>query len=258
MNSTPIPSLPQEELLRRQNRLYILLDRQAKSYYRSRHLGKSSSLPVELAQELMQSMLYTLETVGGLCCWADPESGLFAGQALLEEKYAHAGRLLMLAENTTDPMHGEGRWYVLHALRKWYTHYDYVHLAHRGPDCPYYPWILPVPPSSQGLDAGIFQINQLCLENQILHAVSSDERAAVLLSLCEEDRSLTENACEIILAHRIRRAHSFLPPDSPKANIENAAQQVAGQLRLTDSSTLALILQVARNLSARENLFHSG
>ena len=66
MNNLPIhPPTPnqQEQFLQQ---LYALMARQVQSYHKHRHMGSSSSIPTELAQDLLESIDYTANQAGGL------------------------------------------------------------------------------------------------------------------------------------------------------------------------------------------------
>ena len=52
MNALIRPLTPEQQN-RLSRDLYILLEKQVKSYHKSRHMGENSSVPAEIAQELL-------------------------------------------------------------------------------------------------------------------------------------------------------------------------------------------------------------
>jgi len=58
VSQLPINPLSQEEQQRVMNQMYLLMAKQVQSYHKHRHMGNNSSVPVELAQELMESIEY--------------------------------------------------------------------------------------------------------------------------------------------------------------------------------------------------------
>ena len=78
MSHLPINPLSPEEQQRIMEQMYLLMGKQVQSYHKHRHMGNNSSVPVELAQDLMESIEYTIGLVGGvyahrnigkLSCW---------------------------------------------------------------------------------------------------------------------------------------------------------------------------------------------
>ena len=66
MSQLPINPLSPEEQQKTMGPMYLLMARQVQSYHKHRHMGNNSSVPVELAQELMESITYTINLVGGM------------------------------------------------------------------------------------------------------------------------------------------------------------------------------------------------
>lgn len=199
MSNLPISPLSPEEQQRLMGQMYALLGKQVKSYHKIRHMGNNSSVPVELAQELMASMEYTIELAGGLAAVRDAEAALKTGQGLLEAKVEQAKSLLELVTATVPTWQTDCRWEALQYLRCYFAAYDLQHLAHRGPDALFYPVLISVPDSLQGVDLALFYLNVLWLENQIM-AAFSDEGLEILWDKLPTD---ILNQCEQVILNAL-------------------------------------------------------
>lgn len=193
MSNLPIMPMSPEEQQRLMGQMYLLMAKQVRSYHKHRHMGESSSVPVELAQELMDSMDYTIELAGGLTTVRDVEAALKIGQGLLKAKVEKAKSLLELMAATAPTWQTDCRWEALQYLRRYLGAYDPLHMAHRGPDDLFYPIPIPMPDSFQGVDLALFYLNLLWLENQIMAAFSDEALEALwnklptdILNQCEQ------------------------------------------------------------------------
>lgn len=202
MSQLPITPLSPEDQQRLMGQLYALLAKQVQSYHKHHHMGENSSVPVELAQELMASMEYTIESAGGLAANRDAKLALKAGQAILEEKVKSARQQLDLVYATAPGWQTECRWEALQALRGYLAAYDPLHLAHRGPDALYYPLPIPIPDGLQAIDLARFYIQILWFENQIMAAFPDD----VLNTLWDRLPADTLNQCEQVILNALGKA----------------------------------------------------
>lgn len=191
MSRLPIqPLSAQEQNLMGQ--LYLLLGKQVKSYHKQRRMGDNTSVPVELARELMESMEYTISLVGGA---ENAEDGLRLGQALLEAKAQKAESMLELVMATVPDWQTECRWEALSCLRQYLAGYDHLHLAHRGPEALFYPILTAVPEGLRGMDLCLFYLNILWLENQIMAGFDDAELEQLWNRLPVDDL----NQCEQVV-----------------------------------------------------------
>lgn len=202
MNNLPVQPLSPEEQQRLMGQFYLLLGKQVKSYHKMRHMGEHSSVPVELAQELMESMEYTVEQVGGLCAVRNAEEALRLGRELLESKAEEAKSMLELVAATAPAWQTECRWEALDCLRQYLANYDPLHLAHKAPDDLFYPTPVPLPEDLRGLDNCLFYLNILWIENQIM-ASYEDAALEELWTLLPTD---TLNQCEQVVLNGIGKA----------------------------------------------------
>lgn len=172
-----------------------LLEAQVKSYHAYRRMGESTSVPTELAQELMASVDYTLgQVVSG-----SVEARLRMGQAILAGKAQKARVLLDLVRATAPQWQTECRWEALACLEKYLRGYDHLHLAHRIPEELFYPVLTPVPEGLRGIDHCLFFLNLLWLENQLMAGVEENALEALWDRLPQD----TLNQCEQLLINGI-------------------------------------------------------
>jgi hypothetical protein len=172
VSQLPINPLSPEEQQRLMEQLYLLMAKQVKSYHKHHHMGEHSSVPVELAQELMESIEYTINQAGGMAAHPNVEKTLKLGQEILEGKLGKAKALLDLVAGTAPQWQTECRWEALRYLRHYLARYDHLHLAHKGPDDLFYPILISPPEGIQGIDSCLFYLSILWIENQIMAGVS--------------------------------------------------------------------------------------
>ena len=182
--------------------MYLLMAKQVKSYHKHRHMGNHSSVPVELAQELMESIEYTIGLVGGVYAHRNIEEALVQGQEILESKLSKAKSMLELVNATAPQWQTECRWEALHYLRRYLEQYDHLHLAHKGPDDLYYPILISPPEGIKGIDSCFFYLNILWIENQIVAGVPDD----TLEQFWDRLPAATLNQCEHLLINGIGKA----------------------------------------------------
>ena len=143
-NGSPLQFPPEEwhRLLARQAALYTNL--------------QSSSVPVETAAELMESMLFCVRTAWEAGFRPDSDrplaDWLLAGQRILAQRH-HAGlRLQKAALSACLPLDNAVYREVLAETRRFFTWYDIRFLAHQIPCMIDYPPCLPVDDGLRGVD----------------------------------------------------------------------------------------------------------
>ena len=202
MSQLPINPLSPEEQQRVMNQMYLLMGKQVQSYHKHRHMGNNSSVPVELAQELMESIEYTIGLVGGVYAHRNIGEALVLGQEVLESKLSKAKSMLELVNGTAPQWQTECRWEALRYLRHYLEQYDYLHLAHKGPDDLFYPILISPPEGILGIDRCIFYLNIMWIENQIMAGVPED----ALEQFWDRLPVATLNQCEHLLINGIGKA----------------------------------------------------
>lgn len=202
MSHLPINPLSPEEQQKIMEQMYLLMGKQVQSYHKHYHMGNNSSVPVELAQELMESIEYTIGLVGGVYAHRNIGEALVLGQEILESKLSKAKSMLELVNGTAPQWQTECRWEALRYLRHYLEHYDHLHLAHKGPDDLFYPILISPPEGIQGIDSCIFYLNILWIENQIMAGVPDD----ALDQFWDRLPTATLNQCEYLLINGLGKA----------------------------------------------------
>ena len=262
MSHLPITPISPEQQQKMLGQMYLLMDKQVKSYQKHRHMGSSSSVPVELAQELMESIAYTINQAGGLHTYRSVEEALRVGQACLEEIYRKAESMLELVNATAPRWQTECRWEALRYLGNYLTHYDHLHLAHKGPDGLYYPILISPPEGIQGIDSCLFYLHILWIENQIMAGFSEE----TLESFWDRLPAATLNQCEPLLLNGMAKAllGAGLDPllleqeeyiaivctmtGIAEEVLKNAAHQLCDWLQLTDESARQYVYAIISQL----------
>ena len=202
MSNLPITPLSPEQQQKIMDQMYLLMAKQVKSYHKHHHMGENSSVPVELAQELMASIEYTIIQVGGVYARPNVEEALRLGQEILRTKVEKAKSLLDLVLATAPGWQTECRWEALNYLRHYLEVYDHLHLAHRGPDDLFCPILISPPEDIQGIDSCLFYLNVLWIENQIMAGFDD----AVLDRLWSRLPADTLNQCEQVVLSGIGKS----------------------------------------------------
>lgn len=190
--TAPLSPEEQQEILAQ---LPLLMARQVQSYHKQRHMGDNSSIPTELAQELLESIDYTLDQVGGIYTHRHLAQGLALGQEVLREKLRKARALLDLVSGTAPGWQTDCRWEALGCLRQYLDRYDPLHLAHKGPEGLFYPILIAPPENLRGIDECLFYLNILWIENQIMAGIPEED----LSQLWDRLPADTLNQCEQLL-----------------------------------------------------------
>ena len=230
MSQLPINPLSPEEQQRVMNQMYLLMGKQVQSYHKHRHMGNNSSVPVELAQELMESIEYTIGLVGGLYAHRNIGEALVLGQEVLESKLSKAKSMLELVNGTAPQWQTECRWEALWYLQHYLDHYDHLHLAHKGPEDLFYPILISPPEGIQGIDSCIFYLNILWIENQIMAGVPED----ALEQFWDRLPAATLNQCEHLLINGIGKALLRTGIDSLVFETEEHMQLIVALMSATE------------------------
>lgn len=202
MNHLPINPLSPEEQQKIMGQMYVLMAKQVKSYHKHRHMGNNSSVSVELAQELMESIEYTINQVGGIHTHRNVEEALRLGQEILESRLNRAKSMLELVNATAPQWQTDCCWESLRYLGHYLEQYDHLHLAHKGPEDLFYPILISPPEGIQGIDSCLFYLNILWIENQIMAGVSE----GALEQFWDRLPIGTLNQCEHLLINGIGKA----------------------------------------------------
>lgn len=148
--------------------LYAMLGSQVNSYHKHNRMGCNTSVSVELARELLESLIYTWQVSGGCRAGEAVEQAVARGRLLLEAKREEAVGLLGLVKSTQPSWQSEMRWDILRSLGVFLEQYDAAHLAHREPEILFYPLPVELPEGILGMDQALLYLRILRVENYIL------------------------------------------------------------------------------------------
>lgn len=263
MNKLPVNSLPPEAQQRTLRQLYALMEKQVRSYTRHRHMGEHSSIPAELARDMIESISYTVGLAGGVAPGRDLEEALRLGQAILDARLQKAKDMLELVSATAPRWQTECRWEALGYLRRYLANYDPAHLAHKGPEGLFYPVPVPRPEGIQGMDCCNFYLQAMWIENQIMDAVPEEALGEFFRRLPVD----TLNPCEPLLTNGLGKALLktgidplvFTPEDhrrigaimaqSTEKTLQDAAERLARWLDLKNEPARAYVEAVIPRLT---------
>ena len=248
MSNLPIDPLSTEEQQRVMNQMYWLCGKQVQSYHKHRHMGSNSSVPAELAMELMESIEYTIELVGGVYAHRDMEKALALGQEILENKLSKAKSMLELVKGTAPQWQTECRWEALRYLRHYLEQYDHRHLAHKGPEDLFYPILISPPEGIRGIDSCLFYLNILWIENQIMAGFPD----AALEQFWDRLPAAALNPCEQLLINGIGKALLGGGIEPIVFEAEEYMQLIAALMRATEESVRKAAGQLCQWLGLKD------
>ena len=182
--------------------MYRLCEKQVKSYHKHRHMGNNSSVPIELAQDLIESIVYTVDLAGGVHTNKNIEEALLLGQKILENRLNQAKSMLELVNGTAPQWQTECRWEALRCLRHYLDSYDHLHMAHKYPENLYYPILISPPEGIKGIDSCLFYLNILWIENRIIAGIPDD----TLNRFWDHLPNGSPNQCEHLLINGMGKA----------------------------------------------------
>lgn len=232
MNHLPINPLSPEEQQRFLEQMYLLMGKQVQSYHKQRSMGSNSSISLELARELMESMEYTIHQSGTI--QANAEDALRLGQEVLAEKRTKARSMLELVQATAPAWQTQCRWETIGSLGHYLDSYDHLHLAHRGPEELYYPILISTPEGIRGIDLCLFYLNIFWIENQIMAAIPE----AVLDSFWDRLPAGTQNQCEHLLINGMGKALIGADLDSLTFEPEEQMKLMIAMLTATEEKII--------------------
>ena len=201
-------SLTPEERLGLRERLYPLLRRLVLQFTS----GESSSVPVEAAQALLESLLFCLEQglQAGEKDWRallseDPEEIYRAGLCLLEDKLAYGERLWQEVGANLPPVEDRSMLDTLRSIGGFWRRYDCRYAAQETACDIDYQLCLPVPEILRGVDYVNSYLERLAWENRLLCRFSKDALETVLNRYCRDYRGLLVNLYEPAVTNALGR-----------------------------------------------------
>ncbi len=259
-----------------QTKLWQLLARRTELYT----MGDSSSVRIETAQELLQSISFCLElflrqsrNTKKFLVSADLEDVFQQGQTVCEEKI-ELGKLLYNKACLTAP-ETENISYrdTLTEICGFFKHYDYRFFAHRIPCDIDYQLCNPVKESMLGIEYINDYLGRIIIENDFVRRFEKNRVESLLENYCSDYRGLLINlyapvaanavglallrenvgALELTVSDDARLVKLFdgLSATPAKKALTEAALQVCGELNISDASSVRYLRKTAEELYPR-------
>ena len=190
LKNTGGPAPGTEKLLR-------LLKRQAERYTG----GDSTSIPVETARELLESVCFCLETgPDGALPEGDLEAAFQAGLDRVEGKIAWGRALWEAVKDHMPPVESRSMDDTVAGIGTFWARYDYRLFAHLVPCDIDYQLAIPVPEERKGVDYINAYLTRLAVENRFLLRFSAQREAELLGRWCPDYKDLLVNLFEPVFA----------------------------------------------------------
>lgn len=267
--------LTAEEQERLTYRLMALLAKQAERYT----AGESSSIAADTAQELLESLQYTLFVAAGE---TDGNERLLnvdltdlteLGREKLRQGLEQTKRLWEAVCRTAPDI--ENLYYAdtLRGIGDFLKRYDLIFFAHMKPPCIDYPLLSPVDESLQGITYTREYLRRLLAENLLLSRLDAKAVQRVLRAMGMNKNDAYLNLCEQPLTNAV--GLSLLKKDVRKIGINDAERKkitelliykthgelkkllrcsalgICGSLRITDRFVTEYVTSFALNLIPR-------
>lgn len=253
----------QEEVHRLQAALWQLLKIQTASYT----MGESSSVTVEVAGELLQSLCFTLQlhlTHTGdfrALLTSEPSALLARAQQTLKREVGIGKLLLARAKDTAPALDSVSYQDTLNGIALFFKQYDLRFFAHQIPGEIDYQLAQPLPDSLEGIAYINEYLRRLCAENIFCSYFSAKHLDSLLQSISPEYGSLLINLFEPAAVNAIGLA--LLQKNVLGLNI-SAADRIELQALFRDKeqdSTLSLLAlaskEVCRQLAIKDPLLQN-
>lgn len=201
--ATPgVPQLTVAQQERLMPKLLAFLARRTMRYT----MEDSSSVPVETAQALMQSILFTLGFAG-----VEPEALLNCpmeqafdlGLRAIEDELEFCRDLYDRVRQTAPPLNSLSYWDTIAGIGSFFQRYDYRFFAQLIPCDIDYQLVCAVSEQCRGVEYIRTYLERLHMENQILAQFDAALVKSLLVQFCPEYEALLVNLCEPVLANAI-------------------------------------------------------
>ena len=176
--------------------LWGLLAKQAALYTK----GDSGSMPRETAQELLESVRYTLECGEYAADKAEnTELAFKRGQAIIKQRVDRCARLLLAASRSLPYVPSACMSATLRAVGTFIKGYDWQYMAHFLPRDIDYPLCLPVSHQLRGIDYALAYMESFTAENRLLALFGGAQVRSAARAVCPDYIHVPVNICEIAL-----------------------------------------------------------
>lgn len=259
-----------------QSKLWQLLARRTELYT----MGDSSSVRIETAQELLQSINFCLEiylkqsgNTKKLFVTADLEEIFALGQKALEKQIDLGKMLYNKACLTAPKIENTSYMDTLRSIGGCFKHYDYRFLAHLIPCEIDYQLCHAVKESFQGIEYINQYLGRIIIENDFVRSFEKNRVESLLKSHCSDYIGLLINIYEPVAANAVglallhedvkglcitasdsERLTKFFEPLSAtpaKTALNEAADRVCTELGISDPSSVRYLRKTAEELYPR-------
>lgn len=237
--------------------------------------GESSSVPVERAEELLESLLFTFRfgEEAGAGAALPPDERLRSCQRALWGRVERAKGLFRLAKMASPLRDNAFFCFSLNELETFFKWYDLRFFAHALPACPNYPLALPPPETPGGICYIGESLRRLVIEMRFVTCFSPAQLRALWSAWQPEYRDLCLNLCEPLFlqalglallgaevrplsmgpAHReaLLALLRELPPGKMESRLLSATERLCNLLELWDAPVRSYLRAIAKNFLPR-------
>ena len=269
-------ALTEEDEINIQAKLWQLLARRTELFT----MGESSSVRVETAQELLQSISFCLDlylkqsgNTKKLLAIADLEELFKLGQKALEEQIELGKRLYSKACLTAPEIENISYKDTLRSISGFFKRYDYRFLAHSIPCDIDYQLCHAVKENLQGVEYINQYLGRIIIENEFVRKFEKNKTESLLKSYCSDYKGLLINLYEPIAvnaiglallheksktlditaldAQRLKELFEPLTVTPAKRALCDAADRVCSELGIIDASSARYLKRTAEGLYPR-------
>jgi hypothetical protein len=203
----PVDALADEDIRDIRFKLWKLLGKRTECFT----MGDSSSVPVETAQELMESISFTIglymKSKGGdpalLLRTADLQELLKAGWTEIEAQLKTGKELLQKVRETAPSVENRSYKDTLKGIEVFFKKYDYRFFAHEIPGDIDYQLCHPLPGELQGIEYINGYLRRLLTENRFCGCFAPERIVPLLRSYCSDYRGLLINLYEPVAVNAL-------------------------------------------------------
>lgn len=268
--------LTEEDEINIQAKLWLLLKRRTELYT----MGEHSSVRVETAQELLQSINFCLDlylkqskNTKKLLATADLEELFTLGQRALEEQLELGKKLYNRACLTAPEIQNISYRDTLRSIGGFFKHYDYRFFAHHIPCDIDYQLCNPVKDSLQGIEYINAYLGRIIVENDFIGRFETKRVESLLNSCCSDYKGLlinlyapvAANAVGLALLHEDVGALNITAEDNnrltalfgplsvtpAKIALHEAALNASSSLQINEPSSVRYLRKTAEELFPR-------
>ncbi|MBP8640129.1 MAG: hypothetical protein KBI01_04420 [Oscillospiraceae bacterium] len=268
--------LTEEDEIKIQAKLWQLLARRTELYT----MGDSSSVRIETAQELLQSISFCLDlylkqsgNTKGILATADPEELFKLGQKVLEEQLELGKKLYSKACLTSPEIENTSYTDTLRSIGSFFKKYDYRFFSHLIPCDIDYQLCHAVNEHLQGVEYVNQYLGRIIIENAFVRKFEKNAAVSLLNSYCSDYKGLlinlyepiAVNAIGLTLLHekskglgiashhqqRLLELFETLTVTPAKKALVDAANRVCAELEISDPSSVRYLRKTAEELYPR-------